>query len=149
MIGQTAPTSDVDRYVQRVADMERRIAELEQLAARSATTAVVNALAKPTAWVAVTFQNGWVDFVGTHQLCQYRKIGDNVQIRGLVKSGTVGAGFAIFVLPAGFRPPLDLNIATVSNGLFGQVQINQAGWVQAIVGSNAWFSLNDITFSTV
>jgi len=54
----------------------------------------------PTAWTAVTFQNGWSNLVG---LCQYRKVGDMVQVRGIIKGGTSGS--VAFTMPVGFRPP--------------------------------------------
>lgn len=56
----------------------------------------------PTVWTNVTFQNGWANFGGSQPPCQYRKTGDMVSVRGVIKSGTQGV--AIFVLPAGFRP---------------------------------------------
>lgn len=57
---------------------------------------------KPTVWTPITLVNGWVATGGTPQ---YRKIGDNVQLRGGVGSGAVGS--VIGTLPVGFRPVLD------------------------------------------
>lgn len=100
----------------------------------------------PTAWTAVTFQNGWSNFGGGYQAAQYRKIGDVVQVRGLIKSGTVGS--AAFTLPAGFRPVLDESRAVISNGVFGALYINAAGIVTPFVGSNVSFQV-DAIFSTL
>ncbi|MEP7115110.1 MAG: hypothetical protein ABI862_17735, partial [Ilumatobacteraceae bacterium] len=58
----------------------------------------------PTAWTAPALLNGWVNFGGAgNQVLQYRKNGDNVEIRGVVKSGTIAS--PLFLLPVGFRPP--------------------------------------------
>jgi hypothetical protein len=77
------------------------------------------AAAAPTAWTAVTFQNGWVNFGGSQQVLQYRKEGDVVRLRGMAKSGTVGT--IICVLPVGFRPPGQVQSAN------GPIAITTAG----------------------
>ena len=72
-------------------------------------TAAVLALT-PTAWVTVpTFTNGWVN-VPSWQVTQYRKIGDNVQVRGYIQSGS--ANQPAFTLPVGFRPPTTLTLTS-------------------------------------
>ncbi|HET9667277.1 MAG TPA: hypothetical protein VFP09_10990, partial [Desertimonas sp.] len=55
------------------------------------------------AWTNVTFTGTWVNFGGLTQATQYRKIGDQVYVRGFVKSGTIGT--SAFTLPVGYRPP--------------------------------------------
>jgi hypothetical protein len=64
---------------------------------------------KPTAWTNATLINGWITASGTPQ---YRKIGDNVQIRGNVGQGSQGS--VITNIPAGFRPPFALYLASSS-----------------------------------
>ena len=59
-------------------------------------------LLTPTAWTNVTFQNSWAN-MGGYQAVQYRKVGDMVQMRGMMGSGTMGQ--TAFTLPVGFRPP--------------------------------------------
>ncbi len=66
----------------------------------------------PTAWTNLTFQNGWSNYSGSFQSAQYRKVGDVVEMRGVVKGTTWGT--AICTLPAGFRPPASLLL----NGIF-------------------------------
>jgi hypothetical protein len=61
-----------------------------------------------------------------------------------VKDGTIDT--TIFTLPNGFRPATIVVIATVSNALFGYIQINTDGTVVPKVGNNAWVSLEGITF---
>lgn len=62
-----------------------------------------------TAWTAPTLQNSWANYGAPYQLAQYRKVGDEVQMRGLVRLGTVGS--VICTLPVGFRPPAALLLA--------------------------------------
>lgn len=49
------------------------------------------------------FGGSWVNFGGSDQVAQYRRVGDMVQLRGVVKDGTSGA--TMFTLPTGYRPP--------------------------------------------
>lgn len=83
-------------------------------------TEEVNRLTLATAvtpWTGVTFQNGWVQSSGD-QACQYRKVGDVVQLRGRMTSGTMNV--AAFTLPAGFRPPAAflLPVTAVNGGVW-------------------------------
>jgi hypothetical protein len=103
-----------------------------------------------TAWTAPTFQNAWVNFgfASTQwSLAGYRKIGDMVWLKGLVKSGTVGA--AIFTLPVGYRPSADALFAVDSNNLFGVIDVTSAGVVKLTTGSNVYVQLDGLVFSTV
>lgn len=104
------------------------------------TAADLNAALASTAWTAVTFTNSWVDFGSGHQAVQYRKVGDMVQVRGLMKTGTINT--VAFTLPSGFRPPATLLYACVSNDLFGELQVTSAGTVTPAAGSNVHFSVN-------
>lgn len=94
----------------------------------------------PEGWIAVSggigFQNSWVNYGGGEQAMQYRKVGDVVELRGTIKSGTVGFVPA-FTLPAGYRPPAPIAVAVPANGAFGAVYIAATGDVDVFVGSNA------------
>lgn len=60
-----------------------------------------------TAWTGLPFIAPWTNFGSGYQTGQYRKLGDNVQVRGFVSPGTSAPAFStIATLPAGFRPPL-------------------------------------------
>lgn len=54
-----------------------------------------------TPWTTLPFQSGWSDFGSGYNGCAYRKVGDIVYLRGMVRSPG-GAG-TIAYLPAGFR----------------------------------------------
>ena len=99
-------------------------------------------------WIDVSFENGWVNFNGSHNSAQYRLRGDKqVELRGLVKSGTIGA-VPIFTLPANYRPVVRYVMIVISNNLIGRVNIEADGHVECTVGNNAWVSLDGIVFST-
>lgn len=82
---------------------------LETMPARVASLEAFKTFWTPTAWVAVTFQNGWASQSG-YGPASYRKIGDVIYTRGLIWGGS--ASVSAFTLPAGFRPPYLLEIPT-------------------------------------
>ena len=114
-----------------------------------ATTAFV--LANPAitigAWQAPLLLNGWVN-VGT----PYSPAGycsdtlGIVRLRGVVKTGTVGASTPIFKLPTGFIPPYQLVFTVVSNAALGILSVDASGNVAAVSGNNASVSLDGISF---
>lgn len=99
-------------------------------------------VAVPTAWTAVTFTGTWVNYGAPYQVCQYRKTGDVVEVRGLIKSGTTGT--SAFTLPAGFRPPADYVLPTNAAGAYASLTVTAAGTVTPSAASTA--SVN-VTFS--
>jgi hypothetical protein len=108
-----------------------------------------SALPQTTPWVGFTFQNGWTNFLGGHISGAYRKVGDTVQLRGLVNAGVVGGATPIATLPGAFRPAATHFFGTVSNGVFGLVSVASDGTITALAPStNAYVSLNGLTFST-
>lgn len=89
------------------------------------------------------FLNGWVNFGGIYQTARFRKEGDRVFVEGLIKSG---AQAACFTLPAGYRPPAQLILATQAAAAFAQINVEADGDV-LVSGSNASFSVH-FSFST-
>lgn len=112
----------------------------------SGAAATVAAVTATTAWTAVTFTNGWVDFGAGFQTARYRKVGDIVYIEARIKSGTMTA--TAFTLPVGFRPLLGQQFIATSNGgtTLAMVQILATGTVAPAVGSNVDFAFN-VSFS--
>jgi hypothetical protein len=98
-------------------------------------------------WTAVTFQNSWVNYGGVFETAAYTRnsLGE-VRLRGMVRSGTVNT--AIFTLPSGFRPALQKVFVVMSNGAIGRVDVRTNGEVVLLTGSNAWVSLDGISFDT-
>lgn len=104
------------------------------------------------AWTALTLNTAgnWANYGGgVVQDAEYKKVGDLVFLRGLVKR-TSGSDTTIATLPSGYRPPRFLHIATASIGAYGQVNIDTDGSVFFSVGTPTdWVSLNNICFSVV
>jgi hypothetical protein len=96
-------------------------------------------------WIAPTLLNSWVNFGGGFNNAGYYKDPFGVvRLRGMVKSGVVGN--AVFNLPAGYRPANEELFVAISNGALGRVDVYPSGDVGATSGSNAWFSLDGLTF---
>ena len=98
-----------------------------------------------TGWIAPTFQNSWQNYgADGWETAAYRRVNGVTYLRGLVNVGTMGQ--TIFTLPAGFRPDSNKHISTVAGGVLGTVKAFSDGRIVADAGSNAWFSLANISF---
>jgi hypothetical protein len=91
--------------------------------------------------------NNWVNFYSPDvEKVRYWKTPDNIiHIEGLLKDGTVGS--PAFILPAGYRPPVERIISTTANSAFAQMTVKTDGNVRPHTGVNTpWFSLDGISF---
>ena len=71
----------------------------------------VSVLLSP-AWIAMPLVNGWVNYAGGGFVpAGYRKVGDTVQIRGLISKPSTPIS-TICTLPTGYRPPLSVLLQT-------------------------------------
>ena len=105
-----------------------------------ATTAVTEG------WTAPTFLSSWVNFEGGFSSAGfYKDPWDRIHLRGMVKGESTVAG-TIFTLPVGYRPAATLIFPTISNDVFGRIDINSAGGVVMVTGSSIWLVLNGISF---
>lgn len=100
------------------------------------------------AWNAVTvFQNGWGNYGAQWPGAAYRKIGDEVMLRGLIAGGANST--TAFILPVGYRTPAyGHHFAVASADAFGIVRVYSDGQVQA--GNpiaSQWADLAGIRFS--
>ena len=117
------------------------------------------ALPVPTtyqSWTPVTFQNNWVNFdANGARAVQYRRVGDIVSLRGMMKGGTVAYSTAAFALPAGFRPPTgrDEDWTCRASGGVAAVSVFSGNGVISVVnltsGADAagYVYLNGVSFS--
>lgn len=97
------------------------------------------------AWTAPTFENSWANFGGSYNTAGYFKDALGiVHLKGLIASGTLQQ--AAFTLPAGYRPAGTEVLTGTSNGGYGQVRVNSSGQVIPFSGSNAYYSLDGLTF---
>lgn len=100
---------------------------------------------KKGVWTLPSLLNGWLDYDTNYNSIAYHKdeLG-YVHLKGLARAGTIGQ--PAFVLPAGFRPIRQNLIATISNGVIARIDVYANGTVTPSLGSNAWFSFDNITF---
>lgn len=100
------------------------------------------------AWTAPTFTGTWVNYnTATHVAAGYRRIGDRIELRGFIMSGT--SGTSAFTLPSGFRPARIHHYPTIANAGIGYVEVRADGTVVPTAGSTAWLSLSGISFSVL
>jgi hypothetical protein len=94
------------------------------------------------------FSNAWVNSGSVNEApAQYFKdIHGWVHLRGLIKSGTIGA--TAFVLLPAYRPKNTVACAVASNGAFAVLLIDNSGNVTPNVGSNLSFRLDGVRFPT-
>jgi hypothetical protein len=102
-------------------------------------------------WITPTFTDNWVNYSTTYNQCGYYKDSENrVYLRGLVKNGSTGSSFEIFILPTGFRPERQHVFAVQTNGdTIGRVDITNNGRVTPTTVSSGWVSLDNISFKAV
>lgn len=102
------------------------------------------------AWQTPTLTNSWVNFdiVNGNGAGYYLDEVGVVHLRGIIKSGTLGA--AAFTLPAGYRPFKILVMMAISddgvNNLISRVDIDSGGNVKPTTGGTAFLSLEGISF---
>ncbi len=107
-----------------------------------------------TPWTSLPLASGYNNYVDSHggdfQICEYRKIGDIVYLRGLIHKtdhATIAAGAIMAILPAGFKPQNSLGFAQAQTR---RVDILQSGEIiaQFASTSNEFVFLDGIFFST-
>lgn len=102
------------------------------------------------AWIEVTtFLNSWVNYGAGYPTAAYRKIGDIVYLKGLLKLGTVSV--AAFTLPVEYRPSTNRHFITMMTAAAGGLRINTDGSVtfgDPGGGGNGYCSLDGIHFET-
>lgn len=94
------------------------------------------------------FQNSWTNYGDPYDTAGYYLQPDYwVRLKGLVRSGTNTA--AMWTLPEGYWPPVPFLFTTMSNGVVASVIVETSGVVRKYLGgTNAWVSLDGITFPT-
>lgn len=94
------------------------------------------------------FENSWANFGAGRQTAAFRVDERGaVFLKGLVRAGTLNT--ACTTLPVGYRPPLAITLATISNNVLGRVDVDANGGVIAAkdsIGSNVFVSLDGISF---
>jgi hypothetical protein len=104
-------------------------------------------------WVTPALGASWVYFGGGMAQPGYRLVGDVVQVRGVIKSGSTGTGSPIFTLPVDLRPTGGTETFVVSAGPgAARVEVFWTGGVYVLGylggGTNAQLDLSGVRFST-
>ena len=91
-----------------------------------------------TGWLTPTLINGWAVYDALFgNAAMYRKIGNMVFLRGLVKNGT--AGSVIYTLPVGYRPTVRMLFIVDATGGYGRLDIDPNGSVIHNNGATGYF----------
>lgn len=141
----TAPASASD--VVNKAALDAAIAGVSSSAPAPTTPAVSD-----SGWVAPTMIGTWVNNGNTALQNQapagYRKIGNRVQLRGLIKNpnatGAISAN--LFRLPAGFYPGRQVILLANNYDKPVSIKIQTDGYVYVIAADPTWLSLDNVSF---
>jgi hypothetical protein len=77
-------------------------------------------------WKNLSFNTGWFNYASGYRTAQYKKVGDDVEVRGLVKR-TSGSATTIGTLPSGYRPSqVELGHGWTNTGV-GRIDIDTSG----------------------
>jgi len=94
------------------------------------------------------FENSWVNYAGGFNNAAFRKLlNGDVQVRGLVKLGTMIAN--IFTFPVNYRPINSYIVIGVSYLTWADLRVVNTGGVIANTGSNGYISLENIRFNII
>lgn len=106
-----------------------------------------------TDWTEPTYQSGWAAYGGGFQTPQTRKVGDRVEMRGLVAHTNAAQVGTIFTLPVGQRPATTAISIAISHVGSARIDILPSGAVQLERyfpnGSAAFVVLDQVSFSTL
>ncbi len=98
-------------------------------------------------WITPTLTDGWSNYQATsHYDVAFRRINNQVFLRGLVAGGSVGTSYKIFTLPEGYRPNHTVMCTTMASSELARCDVYTDGRVVANFGSNGWFNLTGISF---
>jgi len=126
---------ETERAFRAYQDLSREIRKMQQV-----TAGRINQILGDQSWTSVSFSNSWVDYGSSYNACEFRKVGDFVYLRGLMKDGTVTAG--AFTLPVNYRPPAHLIFSSVTNTGLGRLDVFSTGAVVLQSGGNSYASVN-------
>ena len=109
-------------------------------------------------WIPLTLSGTWVNFGGGYQSVSYRKVGDEIQLRGLVANPVaLTSGVNIVTLPTGCRPVLGVMFSGASSlgnasVVPSRIDVQSDGQVvyQSPISTLVnYLSLNSVRFSVI
>lgn len=113
-------------------------------------SATLDAVVVDYSWTVLTLSNAWASFGSGFEVPSYRKIGDEVEVRGLMKHATTTTIGVFATLPVGFRPPLTRQFPGVDSGGIADLRVANTGALSIqsyLTGNGASVSLDVIRFS--
>lgn len=98
-------------------------------------------------WIPISFNSGWGAHASSYTDPEYRKIGNQVYIKGLIKR-TSGTDNTVFTLPVGFRPKKSGVFTSKQEGGGPDIYITNFGRVSTTNAyvNNTWMSMDTIMF---
>jgi hypothetical protein len=106
--------------------------------------------ASDTDWTALNLGGGWGAFGGIYAPPAYRRVGDIVELRGVIKSGFGTGAMLNSVLPSGFQPTHSRMFVVNAGPGSAWINVHPTGQMtlEAFLpsGTNAWVSLDQIRF---
>ena len=105
-----------------------------------------------TSWTSVAYINGWKNFSdASWHWAEYRRVGDTVELRGMMSHTTAAQASMAFVLPVGFRPTKILTFPVMASGGLARVDLDESGqfFVRSYYagGTSAWLNLTTVRFA--
>lgn len=112
---------------------------------------------EPGPWTDLTLANGWLDYGAPYAPPQYRINAGNTELRGVIKSGTIGQNITT-AMPAETRPeystrvPCAINCTSPPGGMSAVLTVGTDGTILVMatmysVGTNAWLSLDGVQYA--
>lgn len=101
-------------------------------------------------WTALPLSNAWAVFGAGFEVPSYRKIGDEVQVRGLMKHAITTTAGVFATLPLGFRPLAIQQFPGNASGGIADLRVASTGALSIqsyLSGNGASLSLSLIRFS--
>lgn len=101
-----------------------------------------------TDWQEMTLGNDWENYGGSFSIASYKKRGNTVMFKGLIKGGTIKT--TIFTMPTGFRPSAAKILPATSNsGNTVELRVDKSGAVSVNNGTiSSWVSLDNVNYET-
>lgn len=124
---------DAINYIKQ---LERRIETLERFSGGGGSD---------SGWISLSLVNSWVQYDTTYGVPAYRKVGNIVYLKGLIKNGSSAV---IATLPAGYRPTERfLGVSNNYPNVSCRIDVDTDGVIQLNSSySNSWVSLWAISF---
>jgi hypothetical protein len=142
------PLPDVPRATVPDAATQRAITSI--ITAIQSIIQFLRPFKQPEPWRFLLFEAGWQDYATNpiYQRAAHRKspLG-RVYLKGLVARAS-GSSTVIGVLPVGYRPPMRVMTAALSDTGIARVDVAPSGEVVLVSGGTTFVTLDGISFDT-